>query len=928
MARTSASLRNRLLSMAIGAILPVALMSALALGAMLQNQRDEISQSTLRLARAIATAIDNELRLTAAALQALALVDQMREVEAGPGNLRFAHELAKSVRDSHPEWRGVVLAKPNGDVLFGTESQLGSVKWSVMEPDSFREAVRLDTPVVGPVTRGPRGTQGFTVRVPVKRGGELAYVLTAIVSPDAIHRVIERQEVPEGWVVSAFDSNNVRVARSHRNEESFGTRPGPTLEALLAGMGTSNEATGFTSTVEGQKVRSAVVRIPWAGWTIALGAPTSALNRSLWSSGSAYGGGLAISLLLAALAAWQIARSIARPVAALRDDAKALGQGLPITGASTGIGEIDEVSEALVEAATLRGRQEAEREELLTKTLAARGAAVAAQRRLQILANASDQLSHSLEESAVLESIGSIVVPQIADFCRIDLMDERGVLQRKLTHHSDPLRAETIREFVANRTSSAETPGSFPYVVKTGDMYTRNLEPGDLAEFNDPSFRHFAELVGLRAVCAVPLIARGRTIGAMAALQAESGRHFAAEDAALIAELAHRTALALDNVRMFSESEVALKHAQVANRAKDEFLAMLGHELRNPLAPIIMALELMKRRDPTAFAREREMIDRQARHLVRMVDDLLDVSRIAAGKIKLNFENVDLEQVIGRALELCAPAFEKRDPPRVVLPAKTVHVRGDALRLTQVLCNLLTNASKFTPRDKGIVVELSPDGSEALLTVTDEGQGISSALLPHVFEQFVQGEQGLSRSSGGLGLGLAIAKNVVEQHGGTIRADSAGPGQGSCFTIRLPALRVNEPMPSRPLDGAASLAAAARPRRILVVDDNADAAESLAGMLVSEGHEVRTASSAVQALEVLRNFDAEAALIDIGLPGMNGYELARALRADVGTRAMKLIALTGFGQESDRRQAIDAGYDTHLVKPARPEDIAKSLGVE
>ncbi|HEY2188885.1 MAG TPA: HAMP domain-containing sensor histidine kinase, partial [Caldimonas sp.] len=357
--------------------------------------------------------------------------------------------------------------------------------------------------------------------------------------------------------------------------------------------------------------------------------------------------------------------------------------------------------------------------------------------------------------------------------------------------------------------------------MATGQTFLANLEPDHSETYADPNIRAFVRDFNLSAACVVPLVARGRTIGAMCALQAESGRRFSDEDGALVIELAQRAALALDNVRLFGEARDALREAEVANRAKDEFLGMLGHELRNPLAPIVTSLELMARPEVSGD-RERLIIKRQVAHLSRMVDDLLDVSRIASGKIELRRERVDLHDVVVRALELTQPALQGRScAPDVRSPVAPVMVSGDPSRLTQVVCNLLTNAAKFTPPDGHIVVELRQLDGEAELAVVDDGVGIPAELLPHVFDRFVQGEQALQRASGGLGLGLAIAKNLVELHGGRIGAESAGAGSGARFALTLPLLD-DAGAATLPVAPAAA-GAHARRSRILVVDDNEDA---------------------------------------------------------------------------------------------------------
>ena len=317
------------------------------------------------------------------------------------------------------------------------------------------------------------------------------------------------------------------------------------------------------------------------------------------------------------------------------------------------------------------------------------------------------------------------------------------------------------------------------------------------------------------------------------------------------------------------------------------------------------------------------------RHLSRLVDDLLDVSRIAAGKVDLHKEAIDLRDVVGRALELAKPALAGRFvPPVVSVPDQPVWVDGDPVRLAQVVCNLLTNAAKFSPPAGHIGIELRRERGQALLSVADDGDGIARELLEHIFERFVQGDQSLQRARGGLGLGLAIVRNIVDLHGGTVTAASEGLGKGSRFTVTLP--QTAAPVPASPTQAPTAAApvtapVASAPAQILVVDDNDDAAQAIAVLLELEGHTVRTAATARDALAMFDEFVPDVAFLDIGLPDLNGYELARAIRTDPRAARTRLVALTGYGREPDRQLAEQAGFDRHLVKPAEIEDLLAAL---
>ncbi|WP_295526006.1 ATP-binding protein [uncultured Pseudacidovorax sp.] len=918
------TMQGRLMLIASMAILPLAIVCGLALYALADSQQAQHRAATLGVARAVATAVDSELRLTIAALDALALTEPMGD-QAGAG-LAQAARLATAVRRSHPEWRALVLAAPDGRLLFNTEGGAAGALARVVDGDSLQQVLRTGQPAVGAMMPGPAGRLAFAVRVPVIRDGQTLQVLTAIVQPEAITAVLGRQRVPEGWSVSVFDARERRVARNIDDARLRGSGPSDTLQRLLAEMGTARDGVGTSTNLDGVRSLTAVARLESAPWFVVLGARADLAETPWRRTYMAYLGGLLVSLAYGALAAWWISRGVTRPMARLRQQADALGRGEPVVVEPSRVPEVDAVADALAAASLQRRRSEAERQQLLEAERAASGAARAAQQRLTQLVSAGAVLSQSLEEDATLRAIADQIVPAVGDLCRIDLLDEHGVLQRKLTHHFDPARTAAIAALVETRAAPADAPGAFPWAVATGRTFLHNIDDEGMPEALDPQLREFVQAFGITAGCIVPLIARGRTIGAMAVLQAESGRRITVEDGALINDLAQRAALALDNVRLFSQARAAQKQAEDANQAKDEFLAMLGHELRNPLAPIALALQLVQRRDPQAFVRERQIIERQVRHLSRMVDDLLDVSRIVAGKIALQSEALDLRDVVARALELTLPALQQRgDMPQVKLPAQPVPVQGDPLRLAQVVGNLLNNAAKFTPPGKAIRVVLSVDAAQpephAVLAIIDEGIGIAPELLPRVFERFVQGEQPLQRAAGGLGLGLAIAQSLARLHGGTITVRSEGVGHGATFELRLPLQAVSSV-------AADALPVATQLRRVLsllVVDDNQDAADSLASWLELEGHRVRVVYSAEAALAALGEQSADGAIVDIGLPGLNGYELASRLRQQPPHAHMALIALTGYGQEADRRKTLAAGFDDHFAKPAQVEILLARL---
>jgi signal transduction histidine kinase/CheY-like chemotaxis protein len=374
------------------------------------------------------------------------------------------------------------------------------------------------------------------------------------------------------------------------------------------------------------------------------------------------------------------------------------------------------------------------------------------------------------------------------------------------------------------------------------------------------------------------------------------------------------------------EAEARERAEQLArqDRAKDEFLAMLGHELRNPLAPITLSLELMKGQlgEVPAAERLRGIIERNTRDLARIVDDLLEISRINEGKIALRSEPLDLRLCLAEAADATRPLLEARSHSfDLQLPDQPVPVNADATRIVQVAVNLLTNAARYTNPGGRISLNLIEERGEAVFTVRDNGRGIPPELLPRVFDLFVQGDQGLARTEGGLGIGLTLVQRLVAMHGGSIRAESPGPGQGSAFTVRLPLSTAPLAAPSPiPLSDPAPTG-----RRVLIVEDNRDAAETLREIITDLGHTVAVAGDGPSGIRQAESFHPHLILLDLGLPGMDGYEVARTLRSKGLLDGVTLVALTGYSSTEHQERAREAGFDHYLTKPASIEVVQSLL---
>ncbi|MES1209029.1 MAG: ATP-binding protein, partial [Pseudomonadota bacterium] len=438
--------------------------------------------------------------------------------------------------------------------------------------------------------------------------------------------------------------------------------------------------------------------------------------------------------------------------------------------------------------------------------------------------------------------------------------------------------------------------------------------------------------IGGGARVVLPLGAGAAPIGVLGVVF-ETDREFDGDERAYLTAVASLWGQALHRARLAEAEREAIRRAldaeTLATRKKDEFLAMVGHELRNPLAPIVTATSLLRVRG-RATSRELEILDRQARHLVRLVDDLLDISRITSGKLTLKRGPVDLSDVIAQAVESTGVLFEEKKIQLFIDVDADVRrpralVEGDRERLVQVVSNVLVNAAKFTPNGRAVFVTAAVEGGHAVVSVRDEGQGIEPELLPRVFELFSQGRQSADRRTGGLGLGLAIARSIVVAHQGQIEITSPGAGRGTTVTMRLPAAAEVQPGPG---DGALAAEPAARAgnrHRVLIVDDNEDNAEMLAAFLSEVGYDCYVAPDGRRALSISREVLPDAAILDIGLPDIDGHQLAREMRATLAGRTPKLIALTGYAQDGDRKLALEAGFVEHLAKPVEMSKLTAKL---
>jgi signal transduction histidine kinase/DNA-binding response OmpR family regulator len=572
-----------------------------------------------------------------------------------------------------------------------------------------------------------------------------------------------------------------------------------------------------------------------------------------------------------------------------------------------------------------QAQRQAQEHVALAEEKVARAAAEQATRRLAFLAQASVALAGSLDLAAIIRELAGLCVPFLADVCALTLAaeDDESSSTEAAWMSDDPQLGLLRRSLagVGNRwfDHAVERVQKSGKVETFGECApnTTTSGPGEAMLASDIGAAAEFPVTGLAMV---PLPARGRTLGVLALGLGPSGRKFDADALSMATDLAGRAAIALDNARLYGK-------IQAEDRRKDEFLAMLAHELRNPLAPISNAVHILQvsEKDPAKFKWAIEVISRQLTQLVRLVDDLLDISRITRGKIELKIEAIDASKVVAAAVETSRPFVDALEHTlTVLLPPEPLLLKGDFARVAQILANLINNAAKYTNQGGRIAVTAAREGANVVFRVRDTGIGIPGELLSSIFEPFTQIDRTLARSQGGLGIGLTLVRRLVEMQGGRVFASSDGPDQGSEFTVSLPAAAPAQRAKSESTEWGRT-AADDLDLCVLVVDDNHDVAESTAVLLRLVGCEVHLAHDGEEALRLVPRVRPDAVLLDIGLPRMNGYEVAERIRSDPENREILIVAVSGYGQQEHRLRSKQAGFDQHVVKPIDPSVLSSLL---
>ncbi len=538
-----------------------------------------------------------------------------------------------------------------------------------------------------------------------------------------------------------------------------------------------------------------------------------------------------------------------------------------------------------------------------------------AEQALAFLSEAGKVLSVLTDFGTTVQNVARLAVRNMADYCFVDTITPLEKIERLAYAHRDIESEPLLRHALDSSPLDWESPGPVVQVLKSQAPTLVSEVTDEMLDQMAYDSHHRRLLAELRPVSLmiVPLVARGKTIGAITFVSSDPRRRYAQAELELVAELGRRVSAAWDNVRLYSE----LCESQ---RQKDDFLAMLAHELRNPLAAIQYANQLAGLTKPDDNAAG-EVIDRQVKNLAHLIDDLLDVSRITRDKIQLRTEPVDARVLLERALASVGPALEERKHEQQIdISSEPMPLVADAVRVEQILVNLLSNAAKYTPDGGRIWVRCHPLDGQTVFKIKDNGIGIPPDMLPRIFELFTQVECSLDRSQGGLGIGLTVVRKLAELHGGSVSATSDGLGRGSEFTVRLP-------LSAAPVPPVATSASQLEPARlkVLVVDDNVDMAESLGRLLEQAGHTTTTAHDGHSVLDAARRFQPDVILLDIGLPGLDGYGVAEALRREPDLATIRLVAVSGYGQPDDRNRAKAAGFDHHLVKPVDFQELVAVL---
>jgi PAS domain S-box-containing protein len=974
----TASLRTYLFAVMLLAILPIAALMSLQVFADVRNEQAEIEEQLARSATAFSQSVERQLVSSLDGLGVLAqseLFQQGRVAAMG----RLLH--GRPRRD----WDSVFLLDRDGTLVLDTGSPRPPESSEALR-ELHRRVLERPGPAVSGLSESQRpGNRAIAVALPIVQNNQVRYVLGARMGEAVWHRLSASVSTPGGARASMFDAQDRLIGDSMASVAPPGTVLPRDAAAAMQGRPAGVHR---SSDVDGRTVYAAWRDVPLAGWRVRIAVPAAPIDaahrKAIMAALSTSGGSLLLGLLLAALVARRVGRPLqqlatrgagglpghvaVREIAALRNALRqARAQDSVAHGAleakaqefetlfhSSPIGMAfaqDPACRVISHNAAMdaligpRGSQKAGSVRVLHQgRLLAPG-----EQPLQRAAAQGDTISGMELEIAIDGRPSTFVIanavplrdergrPRGAVSALVDITERKRVEERLIATDRQLRESQRLMELA----QEAGSVGFFHYEFGA-DRLTwtpgqcrlfgiAELPAGTLADWfqritetdRDRVEREFWTACALRReketleYCASRPDGSSRWLSSRVMLQYD-GDGRAAQLIGVSLDMTDQMETERERAQLTERAVAARREAEAASRAKDEFLTMLSHELRNPLGAISAAVDVLDTAEPDgAIAAEaRAIIGRQTRNLAHMMNDLLDVGRVIAGKILLTRQPVNLKAVVQRVDETLAITGEAREHP-LRLDLEDAWVDGDAVRIEQVVTNLLTNAVKYTPAGRPIHVHAGLEGDTAVLEVQDAGAGIPASLLPHVFDLFVQGERTLDRRAGGLGIGLTLVRRLVELHGGTVRADSTD--EGSRFTVRLPATVP----PDSSLDGALP---PSRRRNVLVIEDNDDVLAALRAKLELDGHSVSTAVDGVEGLSRLLKLRPEVSIVDIGLPGLTGFELARHARA--AGYAGRMIAISGYGAERDAHEALVAGFDAYLVKPVDRNQLRASLSAD
>jgi signal transduction histidine kinase/CheY-like chemotaxis protein len=890
--------RNQLLFLVLSVLIPALMASALAVWYVYDKQRKAQDENIAEAARSFALLVENEFRIKEETLKTLAQSPLLAR-----GSMAEFHTHAKAIAPSLES--NIVLMDETSRQLLNTRRPFGaelpaSSSSNVLE---LRKKLGQETTVVSDIFMAQLAKRlEYTIQVPIPQHAGQRLYLSMASNASSLQKIINNQKLPSSWVITIVDRNGTIAARSRNPEKHVGQRASGYMQRLLKD---SREGIYESVTLDGIPVKAFYSRVPNADWSILISIPKAEIHQLPMRAAAFLAGMFILFMVLAAIAAQWFARRVAKSIDQLDQTAQDLGEGKDVVYFPQSVKEIDTVGMHIAEAS----------KKILHTTSELQRRLAIESRHANLLGKVADA-SKTLNMALSASDLSQILVEEVRHILGV----HQAVISLTVGDNwSQAINAVSLSEkYAGYQAYAAQTDGSGIYAEVCRTNRTMRFTQEELE--NHPAWKAFGSHAGqhppMRGWLAVPLIGHdGRNLGLIQASDKYRGE-FTAEDQAILTQLAAIAATGFENASLYAS-------LQEQDRRKDEFLAMLAHELRNPLAPISAAAELM---ELVPLGREEikqtsEIILRQVRHMTGLVDDLLDVSRVTRGLITLNKTQVDLKLIVKDAVEQVQHLVESRSHQLTIsMPEESISVLGDHKRLVQILANLLNNAAKYTQEHGAIQIAFEARDDQVSIIVSDNGTGIPADLQSYIFDLFSQAERSSDRSQGGLGIGLALVKSLVALHGGAVTCHSEGKGEGSRFTVTLPRVPQSFDIKS---DQQARLETyvAKNGLSFLVVDDNADAANMMAQFLKAVGHKVMVEHSSAQALERVKVQRPDVCILDIGLPEIDGNELARRLRQQADGAQAVLIAVTGYGQQQDKQNAIASGFDYHMVKPVSADKL-------